>query len=112
VHSAHLHTLAPQMEVANSVVWMFWYLVGTCSKRKKMAMVDPSPSASPTAKRPLATNTWPRPIRTDRPFTRPSVAAAVVGFALLGAESRGEFPGLLSCRRWMVVGVAMAYGHA
>jgi hypothetical protein len=25
VHSAHLHTLAPQMEVANSVVWMFWW---------------------------------------------------------------------------------------
>ena len=23
MHSAHLHTLAPQMEVANSVVWMF-----------------------------------------------------------------------------------------
>jgi hypothetical protein len=24
VHSAHLHTLAPQMEVANSVAWMFF----------------------------------------------------------------------------------------
>jgi hypothetical protein len=24
VHNAHLQTLAPQLEVANSVVWRFW----------------------------------------------------------------------------------------
>jgi hypothetical protein len=35
VHSAHLHTLAPQMEVANSVVWMFlvkihFFTISTC----------------------------------------------------------------------------------
>eukprot|EP01049_Picozoa_sp_SAG25_P011467 SAG25_NODE_1408_length_3100_cov_1.806065_2_plen_138_part_00 len=38
MHSAHLHTLDPQMEVANSVVWMFW-----CMERGKKAMLMGDP---------------------------------------------------------------------
>jgi hypothetical protein len=37
VQSAYLYILAPQMEVANSVVWKFWLV-----EREKKVMVDPS----------------------------------------------------------------------